>query len=252
MPIKWSQTGAVIFDRSARLTLLDECGQPLSPRVEQVLVSLAPKFQRHFPSFRDDLALVEALEEAGCKIVRREARTGPIERLHAYAWVTLRSVATSHLRRGPRRLEQRTLTSHEGEAAIESTPARFGSQEELERSILLRELLDRLPPAERVICVWRIEGLSSQEIAERRGGTAAAVDTLLSRIRRQLRTILACGGSLAPQARSSGRVAKRRRRGRTRLRPADVEPLSEVCAASGVRLAAAGSSKAAVEERSFQ
>src|SRR3954447_16476196 len=97
------------MDSPLHFRILDERGRPLNPRIESALASLVPRLQRHFPTFRDDGALVDALEEAGRRITHREAENGPIERLHGYAWVTLRNVATSRMRGGPGRLEQRTL-----------------------------------------------------------------------------------------------------------------------------------------------
>src|SRR6266542_702349 len=87
-----------------KLRLLDENGKPLGTRVEGVLERLLPRFQRQFPTFRDEVTLTEVFEEAGRRIVTREERSGPIEKLHGYAWVTLRSVATSWMRRGSSRL----------------------------------------------------------------------------------------------------------------------------------------------------
>jgi DNA-directed RNA polymerase specialized sigma24 family protein len=172
-----------------RFRILDGRGRPLPPNIEQTLLDLAPRFQREFPAFRDDLSLVEVLEEAGRKIVKTE-RASPIVRLHAYAWVTLRSVASSRLRRLNARLEQRTLTLEDGETAAESLPAKFGTAEEIERHILLREVLSVLTPEERLVCIWKMRGFTSEEIASRRGGTAVAVDTLLSRSRLRVRRLL--------------------------------------------------------------
>ena len=170
-----------------RIWLLDENGQPLSDHIQCAIVSLIPKFQRHFTAFRDDVALIEVLEEAGRKVHRRQMRSNPIERLHAYAWVTLRSVATSRLRRGDGHLAQRTLSAEEGEAALDTTPTKLGSADQVERAILVREVLERLTPTERLVCIWKNAGFSSQEIADRRGGTAMAVDKLLSRVRQKMR-----------------------------------------------------------------
>lgn len=173
-----------------KFRILDEAGQPLSPHIEQALLALVPKFQRQFPSFRDELSLVEVLEEAGRKIDRREKRSGNIERLHAYAWVALRSVANSRLRRGDGRLAQRTLPSEEGEAALDSTPARAGGADEIERRILLQQVLDTLTPEERRVCIWRKAGFSNKEIADRRGGTPHAVDMVLLRVKQKVRRLL--------------------------------------------------------------
>jgi RNA polymerase sigma factor (sigma-70 family) len=175
------------MDQSSKFRVLDETGHPIDPRIEQALVSLIPRFHRHYPAFRDDVSVVEILEEAGRKIGLRERRSGPIEHLHAYAWVTLRTIAASRLRRGEGRLARRTFGAESGGAAIEGAAAKAGGPEEIERSILLRELLERLSPDERLVCMWKKAGYTSQEIAERRGTTAGAVDVMLSRIRQKVR-----------------------------------------------------------------
>jgi hypothetical protein len=72
-----------------KLRLLDETGKPLGTRVEGVLGRLLPRFQRQFPAFRDEVTLTEVFEEAGRRIATREQRSGPMEKLHGYAWVTL-------------------------------------------------------------------------------------------------------------------------------------------------------------------
>ena len=130
---------------------------------------------------------MDVLEEAGRKISRREQASGPIERLHGYLWVALRTIAVSRLRRGSARLTQRTLPSEEGQAALEATPSILGSADEIERRILLRQVLNMLSPEERLVCAWKRAGFSSHEIARRRGGTAAAIDKMLSRARERVR-----------------------------------------------------------------
>ncbi len=178
------------MERPPRFRILDESGQPQSPHVEEALVSLVPKFQRHFPAFRDDSTLTDILEEAGQKIAHREEQSGRIEKLHAYAWVTLRNVATSRLRRARSRLERRTFGSEEGEAALDAMPANRGTADQIERDVLLREVLETLTLDERLVCIWKKAGFTSREIADRRGGTAAAVDTLLSRVKQKVRRLL--------------------------------------------------------------
>ena len=42
-----------------KLRLLDESGKPLGTRVEGVLERLLPRFQRQFPTFRDEVTLTE-------------------------------------------------------------------------------------------------------------------------------------------------------------------------------------------------
>jgi DNA-directed RNA polymerase specialized sigma24 family protein len=61
---------------------------------------------------------------------------------------------------------------------------------DVERRILLREVLDLLSEDERRVCFWKKVGFSSEEIAARRGGSAAAVDTLFSRAKQKIRVAL--------------------------------------------------------------
>ena len=174
--------------RSPRVT--DRNGALLADRIQGVLDDLGPRLKRHFPALQDDITLTEVMEEAGRRIVLREKRGGPIEKLHGYAWVTLRSVATSRMRRGATRLIQRTLESNASEARLASSPAVAGTVEEIERTILLREVLAQLSPEERLICVWKKSGYSSQEIARFQGRSVAAIDTLFSRAKQKIRRFL--------------------------------------------------------------
>ena len=184
----------VVRDRALRepddhtpIHLLGSDGQLLRPSLEQALLDLMGKFQRHFPSIRDELSLIEIFEEAGRRIEQREQRAGPIARLHPYAWVTLKSVAASRLRRGAGRLAQRIVSSEDAETALDLVPAGFGAAADIESRILLREVLEVLTPHERLVCLLKRAGHSSREIAERRGSTAAAVDTLWLRVRQRVR-----------------------------------------------------------------
>ena len=129
------------------LGLIDSDGKPFAARIERVLSRLLPRLRRQFPALRDDVAVTQVLETAGRKITRREERAGPIE-LYGYAWVTVRSVATSQMRRGSLRLIERTLESDAAEALLASAPAAFGSAEQIERDILLREVRDMLSAEE--------------------------------------------------------------------------------------------------------
>src|ERR1700676_1661177 len=142
-----------------RPRLLDESGNPFNTRVEGVLAYLVPRCQRQFPALRDDLALTEVLEEAGKRIARREARSGPIEKLHGYAGVTIRSVAQSFMRRGSSRLGHKTLGLDEARAAIAAVPAESNTPEQIEREILFRELFAQLTPDERLVCASKRGGL---------------------------------------------------------------------------------------------
>ena len=172
------------------LGLLDSNGKPFAARIERVLGRLLPRLRRQFPALQDEVALTEVMEEAGRRIVGREERGGPIDKLYGYAWVTIRSVATSRMRRGSIRLIQKTLESGASHARLATVPAAIGSAEEIERDILLREVLGRLSQDERLVCLWKQAGHSSQEIAHFQGRSVAAVDTLFSRAKQKLRDAL--------------------------------------------------------------
>jgi len=168
-------------------TLLNDRGRPFSQRLAKVLVALAPRCRRQFPSLGDDYTVVEILEEAARKIERRERRAGRIERLHAYAWVAVRSVAATRLRRGDGRLTLCTVRSEDGETVLIFTPSRDHGVIDIERRILVRQLLSAMRPVERRACVARAQGFSSAEIACRLGMSVAAVEKMLSRLRARLR-----------------------------------------------------------------
>lgn len=176
--------------RRQQFRLVDETGKPLSPHIAAVLVSLVPRLQREFSMIRDHSLLMDLLEEAGRRIVKRELRLGPIEHLHGYAWVALRSVANSWLRRGSSRLALNTLTSDESGPLLDAMATSAGSPEQIERAILWREVLALLTREERLVCTRRELGFSSREIAKLRGSSAGAVDTLLSRAKDKLRGLL--------------------------------------------------------------
>lgn len=170
-----------------RLRLLDEYGKPLSARIDGVLAGLLHKFRRRFPSIQDEGDLTEVFEEAARRIDKREQRSGPIEKVHSYAWVTLRSIGLSWLRRGSSQLERLTVDS--SQAVLSSLRARAGSQEEIERDILLRELMVQLTADERVVFTLKKAGYSSEEIARRRGSSAGAVDVLFTRVKGKIRRL---------------------------------------------------------------
>ena len=174
------------MEPSRPLILVDHRGQPLSPHLAQVLIGLVPRFRRTFHCLSDDYELVDVLEDAARKIECRERRSGPVERLHAYAWVTVRSVAMSRLRRNGYRLLSASVRSLESEAILAYTSSRDGAAHEIERRILARQLLSAMRPAERAACIAKAQGFSSQEIADRLGTSVTTVDKMVSRVRHRL------------------------------------------------------------------
>jgi len=170
--------------------LLDERGNPLSSRVEGALRSLVPKFRRQFPAVQDELELTEILEKAGHRIAAREQRSGPIEKLHAYAWVTLRSVVMSWMRRSSHRLTQQTISSDAAEALLSTLPASSGTAKQIEQHVLLHEAMHCLSEGEWIVCNLKMMGYSSEQIARRRHTSTAAVNMVFSRAKQKLRRVL--------------------------------------------------------------
>lgn len=172
------------------LRLLDEEGHPLDARIERTLNGLVPRFRKHFPALQDEHDLTEVFEQAGRKIAHRERERGGIERLHGYAWVTLRSLATSWLRRGSSRLAQQTLQSDAGEAALATLPSEIGTPDQIEATIFLREVRPHLSRQERLVLGWKKAGFTSDEIARFRGTSIGAVDAIFSRAKHKIRALL--------------------------------------------------------------
>ena len=173
-----------------RLPLLGDDGNPLDQRVETVLHRLVPRIKRQFPALQDDVSLVDVLEEAGRRIVARERRSGPLVNFYGYAWVTIRSVAISRMRRRSVRMLQNTLQSEVGERLLNSMPSPTCTAEDIERRVLLQELLATLPQEERLVLKWKASGISSELIASRLQRTVSSVDTIYFRAKGKLRRLL--------------------------------------------------------------
>ena len=169
--------------------LLDERGNPLSTRIETALRSLVPRFRKQFPTVQDELELTEILEKAGTRIARRERQSGPLDKLHAYAWATLRSVFMSWMRRGSHRLTHRTVGSEQSHAILTTLPAQSGTPEQIEQHVLWREAREHLSDWEWTVCSMKIMGYSSAEIGRPRGSSSAAVDMVFSRAKEKLRVV---------------------------------------------------------------
>lgn len=170
-----------------KLGLLDASGKPFAAHIDSVLGRLMPRLRREFPALQDDVEVAEVLEEAGRRIAKREQQVGPIEKINGYAWVAVRSIAMSRLRQGSSRLLRRTFGVDASDEAMTSPPAVEGSPDQVERGILLRELLARLTRDEQRVCLWKFMGYSSQEIAKRRGTTANAVDLMFFHAKERIR-----------------------------------------------------------------
>lgn len=178
------------------IRLIDEHGALVDPRVEGALLQMRGRLRRHFPACRDELTATEVIEEAARRLVRRERR-GHIEHLHAYAWVTLRSVITSRLRRGDAHLDRRTIRSRQADVLLASKRATRHTARDVERHVLLGEVLATLSGDERRVCAMKAEGFSADEIARVMGRTRASVDTLYARAKARARRLVKAGTPIA-------------------------------------------------------
>jgi DNA-directed RNA polymerase specialized sigma24 family protein len=188
--------GPVSMESSTKSPFLDQFGNPLPERIQHVLDDLTVTFRSKFRMIRDDVVAVDILEQAGRQIMDHEADNGAAENLHGLAWVTIRNVAVSRLRRGPHLLEQAIARSAKSAAAVSRLRAVEGSPKRIENSIFLREVLDHLTARERKIAIWKKGEYSSQFIAEKLGMSVPSVDSAYSRLREKARRMVGRGRRL--------------------------------------------------------
>ena len=173
-----------------KFALLDENGQPLSSHIDRVLRDLAPRLQREFAVLKDEVTIIEVLEEAGRKIINHERQFGPIDRLHGYAWTVVDRIATSKMRRGSMRIARATLEAEDSQAALDRLQSRIGTAEQIEADIVLRQLYERMTLEEQLFCTWKRLGRSSREIAREQGTSIERVNTFFHRLKHKVREIL--------------------------------------------------------------
>lgn len=178
---------------STRSPFLDPLGKPLPEHIQQALNALTARLQRKFSMIRDDVVYTEILEQAGQQIVKHESIHGAIKRLYGFAWVVVRNVAISRVRRGPHLLEQPITGLAEAEVALARLTAEDGSPERIETSILIREALAQISDRERKIAIWKKAGFSTKEIARELDMSVSAVDTTYARLLEKLRQLLGSG-----------------------------------------------------------
>jgi hypothetical protein len=178
--------------------LLDEFGQPLSTRLQGVLLPLAARLQRQFPALNDDCTLTEVLEESGRRIAAREERKGPLDNVHAYAWVVVRRIAALRLRHDQWAVASATLTNTDSEMALHRMAAGFATSEQIYNDILCKELLAHLNPMEQRIAKGKSAGHSDDEIAR---GCGTSCRTIFNAWRRLKRKMLSRAQRTSPRPR---------------------------------------------------
>jgi hypothetical protein len=140
------------MDHLRTLPLINGHGEPVDTRIGGVLSRLVPRLRREFPTLQDEAVLTEVLEEAARRIDARETRGSD----------------ASHV-------------------ALSRVAAADGSAEQIERHILLREVLAQLSTEEQFVCLWKSQGFSSREIAQRRQCTVNAVDLVFFHAKEKIR-----------------------------------------------------------------
>ena len=143
---------------------------------------------------RDEVVRTEIKEQAGQRLLNREARNGRIDKLYEYAWVTVYRVAISQLRRTPYLLEQPTADL--AERALSRLTSEQSSPASMESGVLASQVLGRLSHREQMIAIWKRSGFSSREIAEKLDMTVPAVDTAFCRVRQKVQKLLGPGAKL--------------------------------------------------------
>jgi DNA-directed RNA polymerase specialized sigma24 family protein len=174
--------------------LLDERGQPLNACLDRLLRSFIPQLRQQFPALRnDELQLTLVLEEGGRRLTGWEQRSGRRldEQSHRFAWTVVFNIARSWMLRDVNRMQRDTIGSEAGEAILSTRAATtWGTPQQMENAVRLREAHDHLPEDQWFVCESKIVGYSAAQIAEKRGGSADAVNMVFSRAKRKLRALL--------------------------------------------------------------
>jgi DNA-directed RNA polymerase specialized sigma24 family protein len=171
--------------RPQDVSLVDEFGRPFDDRLHDALITLGPRLQRDFPVLADACVLTDILEETGKRLAAREARRGPLEELHSYAWVVAKRVAA--LRATIDQWAARTVPLDGPVDAGGLASNGFGTAEEIEDTILAKQLAARLPDAQRRVYAWKYMGLSTEEIAVREGTSTVNIESCWRQVKRRLR-----------------------------------------------------------------
>ena len=178
------------MESPTRTHFLDQAGNPLPDRIQSALEELLPRLRRKFSMIRDEVVLVEIMEQAGQKLLNREDRVGCIDRLYGFAWVTVYRVAISKLRRSPYLLEQPTTDSAESATVLSRLKSDQSSPASIERDVLLSQVMRRLSHRERMIAILKRSGFSSREIAANLEISVPTVDTTFCRLRQKVQKLL--------------------------------------------------------------
>ncbi len=182
------------MEQLRKLELLDEHGRPVDERTLGVLEKLQGKFRRHFRRIQDESVITTIFEKAAAMMARRERASGPLERPYGYAWRALQSIAISNLRGTSIELRRRQAQTHDGRDIVRRLEAMDGTPQQIERDILMKELMAQMTPDEVFVFAHKMAGHTSAAIAAKLGCAPSTVDVTIWRIRQKLRAFVKQGG----------------------------------------------------------
>jgi DNA-directed RNA polymerase specialized sigma24 family protein len=184
------RTGGIPMGPADKHAFLDADGSPLAVRIQSVLRDLRLRFRSRLPRIDDDLFVTEVFEEAGRRIVAHEAEHGQVEDLEAFAWTVVLNVARSRLGRSSMRVIGATLDHTASDAVLRALHAREGSREQIEKDILVQQILAHMTPEERDLYYRKAWGHSVRDIARACGKSEGHVNTLVYRMRLRIKELL--------------------------------------------------------------
>lgn len=178
------------MESGSRIFIQSDEGELASPDAR--LVNAARRIERRALAFRrnelnDETVAIELLETVVAAAARRP-NCCEIRNPEAYLWQSFRHLLN-------RELEMRAcFIAVEDEKLERWAGSGWGSVADMERHILIREILDRMPCELREISSALLIGFTEEEIAEQKGITASAVANRLSRRMRDFILRLSRGG----------------------------------------------------------
>ncbi len=176
--------------RPQDVSLVDASGQPFDDRLHDALITVAPRLQREFLALADASVLSEVLEETGNRLAAREGRKGAVRELKTYAYVVARRIANLRTRLDQWELRTSSLNGETVTNGQAVSANGWGTLEDIEDTILAKELAARLPEALRREYALRYMGLSTDEIAVREGTSTVNVESRWRQVKRKLRRLI--------------------------------------------------------------
>jgi len=174
----------------SKIPLVGSDGQPLPERIQRALNDLLPRFNRWFPLTHDEAVVTGLLEEAGQRITDQERRSGPVERLHGFAWTVLRNLGASELRLSRSKVQLTSIGSAEGELLMSRLNSDQHGPAALEDRLAIDLALQHVTDLERRVALLKAARFTSAEIAAELGTTVGAVDQAYFRVKHKLRKLL--------------------------------------------------------------